>query len=237
MAKRLWLSGQVNLFRLFLPVVEGFLSRWEKRTQKSNPRPPLSSGEPVSWPFDQSLRQAPITRLPGLCRSADRLQDTVQGRSLAKRMQKKHVLIFSLVSATALLGLVVLLHGDHASEEDELIARRNIFGFNEYAPNAYTRPGVGAYMYNPPRTFAAPPSGQVILRGVPKHTLGVMIPLKDLDKSENVQEENSHEIEVLRKEEDDLKAEDRKTLEKTGNQLGALMRKMTALIRTNVMLR
>jgi hypothetical protein len=181
------------------------------------------------------LRQAPISA-PGLCRSAGILQDTAQGRSLATRMQKKHVLIFSLVSATALLGLV-LLHGDHASEEDELIARRNIFGFNDYAPNAYTRPGGGAYMYSPPRIFAAPATGRAILTGVPRHTIGVMVPLKDLDKLEDVQEEDSHEIEVLRKEQRDLKEEDRKTLEKTGNQLGALMRKMTALIRTNVMLR
>ncbi len=151
------------------------------------------------------------------------------------RMQKKYVLICSLVVTVAALGII--LHNNNGSEEDELYARRAVFGFTNAAPNAYTRPGGGAYMYSPPRVFAAPASGRAILTSAHQHTIGVMVPMKDLNKLEEVQEENSNDIKLLRKEERGLKEEDRKTLEKTGKQLGALMRKMTALIRTNVMLR
>lgn len=126
---------------------------------------------------------------------------------------------------------------EHNGGQNELmLTGRTAFGMTDKAPNAYSRPGGGAYFYSP-EMVRAQPAGAVIISGGKHHMIGEMIPVDDLTRLETVDEKDRDAVVKLRKGVRDLEEEDKSTLRRVGKQLGALRRKMEQLINKNVLLR
>jgi hypothetical protein len=106
---------------------------------------------------------------------------------------------------------------------------------------------LGAYIYSPPvasigcllpgsRCSSASSLAAVVKRRA-RHPAAVFIPVKDLLRLEALNKEDKIQLSDLKQQLRSLKDEDRRTVERTGEQLGALRRRLSDLVAANVLLR
>jgi hypothetical protein len=77
----------------------------------------------------------------------------------------------------------------------------------------------------------------MIVKNKRRHPPAVFVPVDDLLRLEKLNKEDKQQLKGLWRQLQDLKDDARKTAKKTGEQLGALRRKLEVLVAANVVLR
>ena len=155
-----------------------------------------------------------------------------------------------MFAALSLSSLVfVLLHVGHRSILDSLLNTEPWGVSNNDAPPTSVSPAgsLGAYIYTPTiasigclipgSSCSRSPSLAAVVKRNSRHPQAVFIPVQDLKKLERLSKENKQQLKELKDQLRQLKADDRHTVERTGEQLGALSRRVADLVADNVLLR
>ena len=157
--------------------------------------------------------------------------------------------ILSAAFCVAVITLAFFSHEKYGASHN-VILEEEVWGIsnNEAPPTSVAPTGsLGAYIYSPKlasvsclipgSSCSRAPSLAPVVKRKGRHPDAVFIPVQDLKRLERLNKEDKQQLKELKGQLQDLKDADRRTVERTGEQLGALRRRVSDLVATNVLLR
>lgn len=157
----------------------------------------------------------------------------------------------SLLALTLFALIFAVLYAVHIPEQHETsLIDTAPWGVanSEAPPTAASPPGsLGAYIYSPniasigcliPGSSCTRSSTlATVVKRKGRHPPAVFIPVQDLQRLERLNKEDKQQLKYLKDQLQQLKDTDRQTVERTGEQLGALSRRVADLVADNVLVR